>query len=373
MNEKGRAARAPVRTSGKAHDERNNEGAVAVFPTRCSVANRGEIAIARPSPDACPRGCPWDSGTVGATIGVDLDPAAPTSAYTDEAVSDRRRARPQSASPTRSDSLTPRPERRARAKRIHPATALPRRECASSRVAVRRTTTWSGSAAARRRIQGKLGLEDRGAASGLRRGRRPRSSPGVTSAVASAERGWRRLVDDSGWPDPSDQGVLPVRAAGKGLQGRAQRPTRWSSSCPFESAREEARRYFSDPAVYVERYHRGISAARRGAGCSPMHNGQTSFHLGERDLARIQRRHQKLIEETALPGGRRALRGADRGRESRRTQRVPVGYRQRGGPFEGCSPERASTSFPRDVTPNPGRATVTESGTGLDLVPRARC
>src|SRR5712691_11492936 len=122
--------------------------------------------------------------------------------------------------------------------------------------------------------------------------------PGTTEPVESAEE-VRRLGDELGWP-------IAIKAAagggGKGLKvvRRADEAER-----AYESARREGEAYFSDPAVYVERYledprHVEVQVLADAHG--------NVIHLGERDCT-IQRRHQKLVEETPSPAVDERLRG----------------------------------------------------------------
>ena len=114
--------------------------------------------------------------------------------------------------------------------------------------------------------------------------------PGTTEPVTSAAE-VSRLGDEFGWP-------LAIKASagggGKGLKivesaGEAERA--------FAAAQREGESYFADSTVYVEKFivdprHVEVQVLADDHG--------NVLHLGERDCT-IQRRHQKLIEETPSP------------------------------------------------------------------------
>ena len=98
--------------------------------------------------------------------------------------------------------------------------------------------------------------------------------------------------------------VLIKAAAGGG--GRGMRVARDAAelASAFPAAAAEAKAFFGNGALYVERYldrPRHIEVQILGDGSGGV------VHLGERDCS-LQRKHQKLLEETPSPGLNRAER-----------------------------------------------------------------
>src|SRR5436309_5444731 len=115
--------------------------------------------------------------------------------------------------------------------------------------------------------------------------------PGTTEPVASVDDA-RKVIDaDIGYP-------IAVKAAGGG-GGKGFRVALTADELEqaFEGAAREGEKFFSDATVYLERYlpdprHVEVQVLADGAG--------NTIHLGERDCS-VQRRHQKLIEESPAP------------------------------------------------------------------------
>jgi acetyl-CoA/propionyl-CoA carboxylase biotin carboxyl carrier protein len=114
--------------------------------------------------------------------------------------------------------------------------------------------------------------------------------PGTTEPVPDLDAA-REIADEIGYP-------VAVKAAGggggKGFRV-ALRPDELQAA--FEGAAREGEKFFSDATVYLERYlpdprHVEVQILADAHG--------TTIHLGERDCS-IQRRHQKLIEESPAP------------------------------------------------------------------------
>jgi acetyl-CoA/propionyl-CoA carboxylase biotin carboxyl carrier protein len=178
--------------------------------------------------------------------------------------------------------------------------------------------------------------------------------PGTTEPVESADE-VVRLGDEVGWP------IAIKASAGGGGKGFRVVPAPEEAERALESARREGEAYFSDPAVYVEKYledprHVEVQVLADAHG--------NVIHLGERDCT-IQRRHQKLVEETPSPAVDATLReriGAIAVEAAR-----AVGYRS-AGTIEGLLSRDGAYYFMEMNTRIQVEHTVTELATGLDLV-----
>ncbi len=115
--------------------------------------------------------------------------------------------------------------------------------------------------------------------------------PGTTEPVADVEQALRIANEEIGFP-------VAVKAAGGG-GGKGFRVALYEGelAAAFEGSSREGEKFFSDPTVYLERYLADprhvevqVLADRHG----------NVIHLGERDCS-IQRRHQKVIEESPAP------------------------------------------------------------------------
>jgi acetyl-CoA/propionyl-CoA carboxylase, biotin carboxylase, biotin carboxyl carrier protein len=122
--------------------------------------------------------------------------------------------------------------------------------------------------------------------------------PGTTAPVATVDDARKIIAKDIGYP-------VAVKAAGGG-GGKGFRVALEDSEieAAFEGAAREGEKFFSDATVYLERYlpdprhvEVQVLADRHG----------NVIHLGERDCS-VQRRHQKVIEESPAPAVDEELR-----------------------------------------------------------------
>src|SRR3954467_9688288 len=178
--------------------------------------------------------------------------------------------------------------------------------------------------------------------------------PGTTDPVGSVEE-LLSLGEEIGYP------LLIKAAAGGGGKGMEVVDAPGDAEQAFERARRQGQSYFANPDVYVEKLivdprHVEVQVLADSHG--------NVIHLGERDCT-MQRRHQKLVEETPSPAVDAELRarigaiGVDAARA--------CGYRS-AGTIEGLLTRAGEYFFMEMNTRIQVEHTVTEEVTGLDLV-----
>jgi acetyl-CoA/propionyl-CoA carboxylase biotin carboxyl carrier protein len=115
--------------------------------------------------------------------------------------------------------------------------------------------------------------------------------PGTTEPVETIEDAQTVIADTIGYP------VAVKAAGGGGGKGFRVALTEDKLKDAFEGAAREGEKFFGDATVYLERYlpdprHVEVQVLADSHG--------NVIHLGERDCS-LQRRHQKLIEESPAP------------------------------------------------------------------------
>jgi acetyl-CoA/propionyl-CoA carboxylase biotin carboxyl carrier protein len=115
--------------------------------------------------------------------------------------------------------------------------------------------------------------------------------PGTTEPVATVADALKIAKGEIGFP------VAVKAAGGGGGKGFRVALSEEELQSAFEGASREGEKFFSDPTVYLERYlpdprHVEVQVLADSHG--------NVIHLGERDCS-IQRRHQKVIEESPAP------------------------------------------------------------------------
>ena len=178
--------------------------------------------------------------------------------------------------------------------------------------------------------------------------------PGTKEPIFTAEAG-RKFADEIGYP------VMIKAALGGGGKGMrvVQNSTDFEKN--FQNAQREAENGFGDNSMYIEKYIEHpkhiefqILAANEG----------NTIHLGERDCS-VQRRHQKMIEESpciALDEDLREQMGAMAVRAAK-----AVGYRN-AGTVEFLLDSHRQFYFMEINTRIQVEHGVTELVTGIDLV-----
>ena len=238
---------------------------------------------------------------------------------------------------------------RGGAQAIHPGYGFLAENAGFARLVEDAGLTWIGPPPAAIEAMGsKIAARERMQAAGVP------IVPGTTEPLASAA-DLVRLGDELGWP-------LAIKAsAGGGGKGLKIVRSPDEAGRALESAKREGEAYFSDATVYIERYledprHVEVQVLADTHG--------NVIHLGERDCT-IQRRHQKLVEETPSPAVDEALR-ARIGQIAVDAARA-VDYRG-AGTIEGLLSRDGEYFFLEMNTRIQVEHTVTEAVTGLDLV-----
>jgi acetyl-CoA carboxylase biotin carboxylase subunit len=179
----------------------------------------------------------------------------------------------------------------------------------------------------------------------------PGSQQPVTSAEAAAAEAAR-----IGYP------VMIKAAAGGGGIGMTVAADETGLRAGFETARSRAERFFGSPAILVERF---VQPARHVEVQILGLPGGEVIALGERDCS-VQRRHQKVAEETPSPGVSPQLRHRMLGAASRAG--AAVGYENAGTVEFLLDVAAGEFMFLEMNTRLQVEHPITEMVTGIDLV-----
>jgi len=238
---------------------------------------------------------------------------------------------------------------RAGAQAVHPGYGFLAENAEFARLVESAGLTWIGPSAD--------AIEAMGSKVAARRRMREAGVPIVPGTVDPAEslEDLRGAAQEVGYP-------LAIKASGGG-GGKGLKVARDENELEraFDAARREGQAYFADPTVYVERYvadprHVEVQVLADAHG--------NVVHLGERDCT-MQRRHQKLVEETPSPAVDDALRARIGGIAVDAAR--AVGYRS-AGTVEGLLTPEGEYFFLEMNTRIQVEHTVTEAVTGLDIV-----
>ncbi len=182
--------------------------------------------------------------------------------------------------------------------------------------------------------------------------------PGTTDPVEGLADA-KKIAAEIGYP------VAVKAAGGGGGKGFRVAIAEEELEGALEGAAREGEKFFSDATVYLERYlpdprHVEVQVLADGEG--------NVVHLGERDCS-VQRRHQKLIEETPAPGVDEQFR--ERIGKIATDAAAAIGYRS-AGTVEGLLARDGDGNleyfFLEMNTRVQVEHTVTEMATGIDIV-----
>jgi acetyl-CoA carboxylase biotin carboxylase subunit len=180
-------------------------------------------------------------------------------------------------------------------------------------------------------------------------------APGTREPVSDIEAALAAAAD-IGYP------VMVKAAAGGGGIGMGVADDEAALRTAFETARSRGKRFFGSPSILLERHlphARHVEVQILG-----LADGRV-VTLGERDCS-VQRRHQKVAEETPSPGVRPELRARMLAAAVRAAE--AVGYRGAGTVECLVDPAAQSFVFLEMNTRLQVEHPVTELVTGLDLV-----
>ena len=111
-------------------------------------------------------------------------------------------------------------------------------------------------------------------------------SEGIINSLEEA----KKISSNVGYP------ILIKASAGGGGKGMKLVKNEKELSSALSLAKQEAKKYFSNEEVYIEKYFE----KPRHIEVQILSDGKTTIHMGERDCS-VQRKHQKLIEESPSP------------------------------------------------------------------------
>jgi acetyl-CoA/propionyl-CoA/long-chain acyl-CoA carboxylase, biotin carboxylase, biotin carboxyl carrier protein len=239
--------------------------------------------------------------------------------------------------------------KRAGAEAVHPGYGFLAENASFARAVGDAGLLWIGPPAEAIELMGsKIAARERMQAAGVP------VIPGTTTPIETADE-IRRLGEEYGWP-------LAVKAsAGGGGKGLKVVSGPQDAERALAAARREGESYFSDPTVYVEKF---IEDPRHVEVQVLADEHGNVVHLGERDCT-MQRRHQKLVEETPSPAVTPELRERIGGLAVEAAR--AVGYRN-AGTIEGLLDCEGNYWFLEMNTRIQVEHTVTELVTGVDLV-----
>ncbi|MDQ1498256.1 MAG: acetyl-CoA/propionyl-CoA carboxylase, biotin carboxylase, biotin carboxyl carrier protein, partial [Actinomycetota bacterium] len=249
---------------------------MADFPEKVLIANRGEIAV------RVMRTC-RELGIPTVAVYSDVDRDALHVRHADEAyaLGGQTAAESYLNTPAILDAIA-----RSGATAVHPGYGFFSENADFARKVTEAGVTWIGPPPSAIDLMGDKVTSRRTATAADVAG-----VPGTLDPVTKPEE-VLAFATEHGYP-------VAIKAAFGG-GGRGMKVVRDAASVPeaMESAQREAQAYFGRPEIYVERYLERPRHVEVQIFCDTHGNG---VYLGERDCS-VQRRHQKLIEESPAPG-----------------------------------------------------------------------